>query len=452
MNNEIPEKSENEDLPPFLMSKSGRVDKDYVGSHVIMDSELSGNRFVTMEDTKEVYYYHDGIYKPGGEDIINTYTHDMCGKYTAIMVEKEIVNYVTYHGTLIMRNNFNTPGPLLNLSNKVYNVDTGEAREHSPNDLYTYKYPVKYNPDAECPEINKFLNRILSEEDVQLIKEEIAYCFVYGQPLEKIMAWVGEGKNGKSTLLSLIDAFFGKENISNSSMQQLSDGNSSDYYQANLFGKRINMCGDMSSKSIKYLDFIKKAASSDMISCRHAYGKKTITFRNDAKMIFAMNEWPEFSDQSDGFFRKILYTEFNEIISAEERVPDYYKMLTTEEELSGFFNELMVSLRELLARGNFCKEAGVDELRASMSDTESIDVFINNKTSRVVSTTYFKNDFYKDYCEWCGDKFTPMFKSPFFKYIKTLKIKEGERKDKDGKRKRVLLDISKAAEQEPIKF
>lgn len=433
------QKDEKEPLPWFMFGK-GRVNNKALADAIIAEAAGEGRKILTMRDTKEAYVYNEGKYVPD-EFFVSVQTQNYLDKWSNTSIKNNVVDQVEKE-TLINRSAFNKGGSWINLSNEMYNIDTHEHRKPTMEDLYTYKLPIVYNPKAKCPEINKFLCRILPDEQTRLlIKEEIAYCFLPGQPFEKLMAWVGEGQNGKTTLMAIILAMFNEENMSYASLQQLSSGSSADYYQADLFGKRINMCGDMSKGSIKYFDAIKKLTSKDPISCRHAYGRKNISFINDAKLIFAMNEWPDFNDTSDAAFRRIEYTEFNETISKEERIADYHKILIGEEELSGFFNELMVVLKDMLKRGRFCKETDVEELRASMTDTESVDMFLKTNTSEVKGSFYFREDLYKDYEDWCEGKFIPMLKSPFYKYIGNNYITRTRKDPKDGKLKRAYFNI-----------
>lgn len=439
---EVEMNEEDVDMLPWFMLTKSRVNYKGIGDLIVGEADVvHKTRLHTMDDTREIYMFKDGHYVNSGEQYVEMEAQRILDVYTSIIAKGNVIDHVQGE-TFIARTEFNKEGPEINLSNVVYNTETGQSRKATCNDLFTYKYPIVYNPDATCPLIMEFLARILEPDDAKLIIEEIAYCFMSGQPFEKLMAWVGEGQNGKTTLLGIIDALFNKENISYASMQQLGSGGAQTvYYQANLYGKAVNLCGDMSEKAVKYSDFIKKATSSDPITVRHAYGRNTFNFVNNAKFIFAMNEWPEFNDTSDGFFRRIMYTEFNALISEDERVPNYHKKLTTQKELSGFFNVLMDALREMKVRGRFCKDTDIGETRAMMSNTESIDDFIAQTILLVEGGIYFKSDLYDDYKKWCGSKIVPMFKSPFFRHIKTLNLKTGERKDTKGKRKNVYLGI-----------
>lgn len=433
------QKDEAEPLPWFMFGK-GRVNHKALADAIIAEAAGEGRKILTMKDTCEKYVYEHGKYV-ADDFFVEVETQKYLDKWSNTNIKKNVSDQVEKE-TLINRSEFNKPGPWINLSNVMYNIETHEHRKPTMEDLYTYKLPIVYNPKAKCPEIDKFLERILPDETTRLlIKEEIAYCFLPGQPFEKFMAWVGEGQNGKTTLMAIILAMFNNENMSYASLQQLSSGSSADYYMAELYGKKINICGDMSKGSIKYFDAIKKLTSKDPISCRHAYGKKNISFINDAKMIFAMNEWPDFNDTSNAAFRRIEYTEFNETIPSSERIANYHERLITEEELSGFFNELMVVMKDMLKRGRFCKETDVESLRASMTDTESVELFLKTNTSEVQGSFYFREKLLKDYEEWCDGKFIPMLKSPFYKYMEDKYLTRTRKDPEDGKLKRAYFNI-----------
>jgi putative DNA primase/helicase len=108
---------------------------------------------------------------------------------------------------------------LLNVLNGTLDLQTGQLREHRREDLITKLVHVNYNPDAQCPRFLKFLERITgggpdaSEGDIDRADRLAKYlqkCFGYaltGDVSEKAvfcLFGLGEGNNGKTTLLEII--------------------------------------------------------------------------------------------------------------------------------------------------------------------------------------------------------------------------------------------------------
>ena len=77
-----------------------------------------------------------------------------------------------------------------------------ELIPHTPNYFTTVCLPYAYNPDAECPDFDEFLQNItLGRQDyIDLLQEFIGYLFRPDLREQKFLLCVGEGANGKGVL------------------------------------------------------------------------------------------------------------------------------------------------------------------------------------------------------------------------------------------------------------
>jgi len=95
---------------------------------------------------------------------------------------------------------------LLNCRNGTVDLRTGKLFPARREDLITRLAPVDYNPEAECPEFDKFITRIMGED--QALVEYIERCLGYaltGDASEHVMfVLFGSGANGKTTLLEAV--------------------------------------------------------------------------------------------------------------------------------------------------------------------------------------------------------------------------------------------------------
>ena len=67
-----------------------------------------------------------------------------------------------------------------------------------------------------------------------------------------------------------------------------------------------------------------------------------------AKLWFNANRIPATCDESDAFFRRKVIISFPNRFEGKKDDPDIVKKLTTDEELSGIFNVLMIALRTMV--------------------------------------------------------------------------------------------------------
>ena len=108
---------------------------------------------------------------------------------------------------------------------------------------------MKYDPNAECPLIQKFLEEITgSKEDAEILIEVIGYCLYRSYPIQKALMLVGDGANGKTTFLRLLTRFLGHQNVSNRSLHELETNR---FAKASLFGKLANIYDDLPDKTLR---------------------------------------------------------------------------------------------------------------------------------------------------------------------------------------------------------
>src|SRR5690625_4002613 len=123
-----------------------------------------------------------------------------------------------------------------------------ELNPHSPEDLLRFVLPYEYDEEAEFPQFQKFLDRVVPEDDKQLVLSEfIASCF---SPIkhEKVLLLYGGGANGKSVFLDISNALLGDENVSSHTLESLTD--KSGYYRGQLADYLLNYSGEISTQLI----------------------------------------------------------------------------------------------------------------------------------------------------------------------------------------------------------
>ena len=158
--------------------------------------------------------YKDGVYRPDGEIFIQEQAQIELGDYFSTHRVNEILNFVRY-STYVSRNSFDTDKNIINLENVLLNIEKNEYKEHTPKYFSLVRIPAVYHPSAQCPNIEQFLSEVLNEEDIPLIEELFGFCLLSEYRFHKAFMFQGTGRNGKSTLLNLLQRFLGISNCSN---------------------------------------------------------------------------------------------------------------------------------------------------------------------------------------------------------------------------------------------
>jgi putative DNA primase/helicase len=100
---------------------------------------------------------------------------------------------------------------LFNLHNGTLDLRTGTLRPHRREDLITKLAGVEFNPAATCPRWKQFLAEVFEPHpDVPEFLQRFAGYSMSGDTREECLAILyGSGRNGKGTLLKILDALFG---------------------------------------------------------------------------------------------------------------------------------------------------------------------------------------------------------------------------------------------------
>lgn len=408
------------------------------------------HRIKTIKETKEILIFNGGIYV-NGEDEVERTVRDLLGHRASIHYVNE-VNGEIRSSTLTLLSDFN-PGHCINLLNGVYDIpmktfrDGDEGIYDEPDMLFTYKLQVHYDPDATCPEIEKFFEWALPDEiHREQVYEEFAYAFAPGYPIQKMFMWYGAGRNGKGVAAGLLRNIIGGENISGWSVFNLENNNS--FCQADMVTKKYNICGDLPSIKVPF-DFIKAATGNDIIPIKPIW-KEPYNTINACKMLFMMNNMIVISDFSDGALSRIITTVWGVQINEKDVDPHLLEKLTTNSEISGFFNLLTDSYDNLMERRHFIFNPSTEDTEALLSELRGEDavLFITEKCVTGKDLKYDRKMMYDDYKEWHESRRTkPKGKKIFNSFMRKFGFK-----DIPYGPIRVWTGIGKMKEEEMIKI
>jgi putative DNA primase/helicase len=292
----------------------------------------------------------------------------------------------------------------INLNNGtfIFSTERSFLREFDKADFLRYKLPFGYNPAAQCPKFYAYLNRVLPDiEKQKVISEYLGYVFIRNTvlKLEKSLILYGSGANGKSVFFDIVQKLLGSSNVSNFTLQSLTDPNG--YTRSMLTGKLVNYASEISSKMNPTL--FKQLVSGEPVEARMIYGKPFI-LRDYARFIFNTNVLPKDLEHNTGFFRRFIIIEFDQTITDEEKNPMLANEII-EDELPGVFNWILDGLNRLLQQGDFSKcTAAQQAVERYRKDSDSVALFLEdgNFTSSKDDRIALK-EFFSQYREFCKD-------------------------------------------------
>lgn len=292
---------------------------------------------------------------------------------------------------------------LVNLKNGTLEISPKGVllREHRREDFQTYQLPFAYDPNAEAPIWRRFLDRVLPDPERQrILAEYLGYIFIKQSylNLEKALLLYGSGANGKSVVFNVLKALLGEGNVTNYSLQSLTDEKG--YTRAKIVGKLVNYASEINTdlESNRF----KQLVSGEPIDARLPY-RDPFLATDYTKLIFNCNRLP-IAEQTDAFFRRFLIVGFEVTIPDEEQDKQLARKII-DKELPGVLNWVLEGMNRLLAQRRFSECAAAQQaVEQYRRESDSAQMFLEEMQLKPDPTnTITLKDLYLDYRIFCSD-------------------------------------------------
>jgi putative DNA primase/helicase len=319
---------------------------------------------------------------------------------------------------------------LINFHDCVLDIETGKILKHSPNYCFTSFIDANYNKKRSRGEnFMNFINQCTEgdKEKIDQIQQILGYTIGNYTNAKRWFAFIGEPHTGKSTILDLLTEIIGGDYTSNVPLHELS----SRFSLADLFKKKLNVCGEINDGALKNINTLKALTGNDRVRADVKY-KAAINFINKAKIIMAGNTMPQIQtlDNTTAFIDRILFVVFNNTIPEHKRDYKLKEKLIAEKD---YIAQWAVEGLYRLISNNFIFPESSDSIgfkKQYQNEMSNINDFIsvmcklepNNDECRV-----HKRDLYTAYINYGRDNCNNILsKKEFFNEIKKLPIKQSK--------------------------
>jgi putative DNA primase/helicase len=295
---------------------------------------------------------------------------------------------------------------LINLKNGTFEISPQgtNLRPFDRSDFITYQLPFEYNPNAKAPIFETYLNRVLPDKERQrVLAEYIGFVFIkHGSNTlkeEKALILFGTGANGKSVFFEIVTAMFGRQNVSNYSLQSLTEEKG--FYRAKISNKLVNYASEINGKLETSL--FKAMVSGEPVEACLKYGQP-FTMEDYAKFIFNCNELPKDVEHTNAYFRRFLIIPFDVTIPEHEQDKNLHAKII-ERELSGVFNWVLQGLKRLLEQKRFSEcEAAQKTVEQYKIESDSVQMFLNEHEYKVSAVNEMPlKDLFSEYRNYCNE-------------------------------------------------
>jgi len=279
---------------------------------------------------------------------------------------------------------------------KIYDIETGDLIEASPDYFVTNPTPYSLNGSEETPTMDKIFEEWVGTENVQTLYEILAYCLIPDYPISRIFCFFGGGMNGKSKFLELLHKFIGKDNCCSTELDTLLN---SRFEVTRLHKKLVCMMGETNFNEMSKTSILKKLSGGDLIGFEYK-NKNPFQEKNYAKIIIATNSLPTTSDKTIGFYRRWMIVDFPNQFTEKKDILAYIP----ESEYHSLATKCCKILSKLLKNRGFKNEGTIEErIKNYENKSNFVGMFLERFTQKQGNGYITKAEFYRKFLEFCKE-------------------------------------------------
>ena len=249
--------------------------------------------------------------------------------------------------------------------------------------------------------------------DIRTAIDAMAYTFHRDYDIEVIFILYGVGANGKTVFTSLLTHLHGKNNVSNVPLPTILKNK---FALSDLENKDLNIDNELPGYMITEAAVLKRLTGGSRQQVRiERKNQKAYDTTLYAKLFFNANKMPESEDMSDAYNRRVIIISFPNRFDGAREDKQLIAKLTTEREVSGIFNLLMVYLRHIQKNKElYVNEKTTEQKRAKYERAVNpIKAFLEEALAEEELTETDeekKEDVYKAYEMYCEKYSLPVEK------------------------------------------
>lgn len=173
------------------------------------------------------------------------------------------------------------------------------------------------------------------EDEAHALLSHLATALAPGWSAVKYVLLLGEGRNGKSLLLKMVQAVFGRDNVANVTRQQIAEQNP---VVTELNGKLLNLIFDGRAEYVKDSGMEKSLIAGEPIPIRRLYESTPTTVQTNALFIEGLNREPKSTDKSLALQKRIMRFQFPKVYALDHA---FERTMLSENHLGAFLALLL---------------------------------------------------------------------------------------------------------------
>ncbi|MEB6241873.1 phage/plasmid primase, P4 family [Staphylococcus gallinarum] len=312
----------------------------------------------------------------------------------------------------------------IGVKNGVFNLETKRLEPFSERLVITSKIDTNYDPNAQSDLLESFIRDVSDDnKDIEsLLYQMVGYTLYSNNKFGVAFYLYSNGSNGKSSVMHIINNLVGDEHVTSLSIKELTDK----FTKAHLYGSHLNLTDDVDTDAIiNNTGILKSLITGERINAQLKYGSP-FDFVPRAKIILAGNELFATSDDSYGFFRRLIIVPMTRTFDNvnHNKDPFVLEKLNNDNVKSALLNKALNGLMEAINDNGITEPKISKEYKAQYrTDNSPIRQFIVYSEEQYISLFLGRttSKAYKNYKEWCLENgFKPVDSNKFGRELKRI--------------------------------
>ncbi len=212
---------------------------------------------------------------------------------------------------------------VLNVANGIVDLRTGALMPHDPAAMMRHISPVAFDPDAQCPQWDAFLRRVIPHRDMRdFLQRIVGYSLTGLTSAQAMFIHHGSGANGKSVFLMIMAAVVGDygQVVPRETLLTKGSGGEHPTAIARMVGRRFLQASETAAGRRMDEEIVKGLTGGEQQTARYM-GKDFFDFSPTGKIHFVTNHLPRLTD-AESIWRRMHLVRWGVTIPEEERTPD----------------------------------------------------------------------------------------------------------------------------------
>lgn len=306
------------------------------------------------------------------------------------------------------------------LKSGIFHTETGQQEENDVGDFsYFLNFDYLKEGERKTPVFDRYIQSAFPKETEvkrRLLLQILGYCLSDYTKAKVAFFFIGESNSGKSTMLELVKRILPEQTVTSIPLYRLENR----FNLAKLSEARVNICSEISEKSLASADIFKMLTSNEVITAEHK-GGKPFEFQLKCKSLNAGNVLPELrsGEGMAALINRMVILLFPVSIPQEEQDLELLEKLY--EERSSIFSYALDELMGLKKeKFRFVEPKDSRKLkRQLLAQNDSVKNFLSDCCILQKGERIYLRELYEAFVEYCEENLLECLfsKAKFSQYL-----------------------------------